>query len=213
MAENIDAGTAAYVWINVLQAIYDGRYAPGQRLTEAALTKQFAVSRSSVREALSRLAAEGVLAIHRHKGAIVRPADKAEFLETLVVLRSLISLGVRLATENAGLPESQTALKEELKRLASQTDVPNGIEFAKAGNGFFRTLWRVAGNAELTRLMAHIHFHPILIHLCDESFHTIAIDHYISILSSIAQQDGERAVAIVEEHVDMTTKHVLRLSS
>ena len=49
---------------------------PGQRLIEADLTRDYRVSRGPVREALKRLAAEGVLTLTRHRGAYVRAMSR-----------------------------------------------------------------------------------------------------------------------------------------
>src|SRR5262245_52240760 len=72
------SGAAALVHRAVLEATYEGQYKPGERLTEAQLTRQFNVSRSSAREALSRLAAEGVVELSRHRGAKIRTYSEKE---------------------------------------------------------------------------------------------------------------------------------------
>ena len=46
----------------IIRSIRTGVYVPGQRLIEADLTRDYHVSRGPVREALKRLAAEGVYA-------------------------------------------------------------------------------------------------------------------------------------------------------
>lgn len=54
------------------QSVLDGRLVPGDKLpSEAALEKQFAVSRTVVREALSRLQAAGLVETYRGKGTFV----------------------------------------------------------------------------------------------------------------------------------------------
>ena len=53
------------------QAILTGALKPGERLVEGMLTKRMGVSRSSVREALSQLAAERLVAVLPHRGPSV----------------------------------------------------------------------------------------------------------------------------------------------
>ena len=53
-------GSPGVVYRGIVDGLYRGRYVPGQRLVEADLTRDFEVGRGSVREALSRLAAEGL---------------------------------------------------------------------------------------------------------------------------------------------------------
>ena len=57
------------VILAVKDAIREARYAPGQRLVEPELVREFGVSRGSVREALRRLAAEGLVEWERFRGA------------------------------------------------------------------------------------------------------------------------------------------------
>lgn len=56
------------------QAIMDGSYVANQFPTETALTKQYGVSRFTVREALRRLQNEGLIARKRGSGTVVQPA-------------------------------------------------------------------------------------------------------------------------------------------
>src|ERR1700734_3172942 len=55
--------------------------APGARLVENDLTLRFAVSRGPVREALRRLAAEGLIEHAPHRGALVRRLSPREIQE------------------------------------------------------------------------------------------------------------------------------------
>ena len=74
-----------------------GVFVPGQRLIEADLTKELRVSRGPVREALKRLAAEGVLTVTRNRGAYVRALSRVEVRDSLVVLEALVGVMADLA--------------------------------------------------------------------------------------------------------------------
>lgn len=56
-------------------AISGGKYKPGERLTERELCDLFGVSRTSIREALRQLEAEGIVTMLPHRGPIVAPID------------------------------------------------------------------------------------------------------------------------------------------
>ena len=64
-----DADESPYARLRAL--IASGDVAPGSWLREAALAERLGVSRTPVREALNRLAAEGIVEISRNKGAQV----------------------------------------------------------------------------------------------------------------------------------------------
>src|SRR5579862_2230589 len=69
--------------------IVDGRLAPGERINEVRLSQALGVSRTPLREALGRLAAEGALTSPPAIGYSVRPLDVAEF-EQLYDIRPLL---------------------------------------------------------------------------------------------------------------------------
>ena len=64
--------TVAFIVEKLRADILAGRLAPGTRLVECDLTARFAVSRGPVREALRRLAAEGLIEHLPNRGALVR---------------------------------------------------------------------------------------------------------------------------------------------
>ena len=68
---------AGLVYNCVKQAIMEGRLAESAPIDEKSLVEEFAVSRTPVREALTRLAAEGLVTLRSNRSAIVAPAAPA----------------------------------------------------------------------------------------------------------------------------------------
>ena len=68
---------AGLVYNCVKQAIMEGRLAESAPIDEKSLVEEFAVSRTPVREALTRLAAEGLVTLRTNRSAIVAPAAPA----------------------------------------------------------------------------------------------------------------------------------------
>ncbi|MBO6638185.1 MAG: GntR family transcriptional regulator [Roseitalea sp.] len=66
---------------DIEQAIVNGEFVAGQRLTEAALTKKLNVSRGPLREALQLLQNDGLITIQQNKGAVVRELTRQQFAE------------------------------------------------------------------------------------------------------------------------------------
>lgn len=83
----------------IIEGIRAGRYAPGQRLIEADLTRDLSVSRGPVREATRRLAAEGLLETMPHRGVAVRRLSRADVAAVYRVREVLEGLAARLAAE------------------------------------------------------------------------------------------------------------------
>ena len=103
------------VYRQVLDRIHRGDLAAGARLRDTDLASQLGVSRTPVREALLRLAREGVLDSSMGRGFRVRPLDASELQEVGVILGALESLALRISTEPS--PDRLDRLAELDRRL------------------------------------------------------------------------------------------------
>ncbi len=79
--------------------IVSGRYRPGERLTELALTTELRMSRTPVREAIRRLQSDGLVTA-AGKGALVRLLSIAEVSHLYEVRATLEALTAELAARN-----------------------------------------------------------------------------------------------------------------
>ncbi|MBF4770575.1 GntR family transcriptional regulator, partial [Nocardioides agariphilus] len=91
----------AQVLENLRQAIIDRRLAPGQRLIERELIELTGVSRTSVREALRELAAEGLVTVIPNQGTVVTNLGVAEAQQLYQIRSALEGLAGRLFVEHA----------------------------------------------------------------------------------------------------------------
>lgn len=97
--------------------------APGSVLSEQALAADFAIGRTPIREALQRLAREGLVVVLPRKGILVADTDPSEQLLVLEVRRELERLIARAAAERASVDE-----RGEFQAIA------NGMEAAARSN-------------------------------------------------------------------------------
>src|SRR5262245_22945398 len=107
---NISAAAAAAV----RAMIVDGRLADGERINEVRLAEQLGVSRTPLREALSRLSAEGAITSSPHLGYFVRALTLEEFQQVYAIRPLLDPEALRLA----GLPSAK-----KIERLERANDV------------------------------------------------------------------------------------------
>ena len=133
----------------ILRGLYDGRYVAGQKLTESDLTRRFGVGRSSVREALRRLAAEGIVTVSLHRGASIRLLSRQDVRDVLEVIEALSGLSARLAAVRVSRPEDEQALRETLASMSDLSRRGDPFEFARMRNRFYRQLAQMSGNREL----------------------------------------------------------------
>ena len=79
------------------------------RLDERVLAEQLGVSRTPVREAITRLEQEGFVKVIPRRGAFVVRKTKAEILEMITVWAALESMAARLATSRASDEDHSTS--------------------------------------------------------------------------------------------------------
>src|SRR5579864_3479371 len=79
------------------EEILSGRLPAGTELQEVALSSELGVSRGPLREAIGRLAAEGLVTVRPRRGAVVRSLSEEEFLEFYQVREAIEGMAVKLA--------------------------------------------------------------------------------------------------------------------
>jgi DNA-binding FadR family transcriptional regulator len=144
------------------------RAQPGLRLpTEAAVMAEFGVSRTVVREALSRLQAEGLVQTRHGVGTFVAtsppPAGFRVAPERLATLRdvvALLELRIAVETEAAGLAaqrRTEVGLRA-LRRALAQFDaaLAAGQDAVSADFALHHEIAKATGNAHFAELLASL---------------------------------------------------------
>jgi DNA-binding GntR family transcriptional regulator len=191
------------VFEGVVKGVFVGRYVPGQRLVEADLMRDFSVSRGSVREALNRLAAEGIVSLHAHRGAEVRRLSRKEAADILLLLETLIGLACRLAALNISKKNNKALLRETLTSLLQAPFSTTAYEFVHLRNKFYRTLLEIGDNNELARILPSVQVHLLraqtrVVTAKDEAVH---LDDYKVMSQSILKADPDASERAGRHHV------------
>ena len=123
---------AAAVLERLREQILNGKLREGEQLRQDAIATEFQISRIPVREALSHLAAEGLITIVANRGAVVSalaPEEIEQLFETRAVLESYI---LRCAIPNFTDGDFQNAekiLKQYEQSLEKDSEVKNWGEW------------------------------------------------------------------------------------
>jgi DNA-binding GntR family transcriptional regulator len=191
------------IFREIVQGLYNGTYVPGQRLVEVDLTQRWGVSRGTVREALNRLAAEGIVVLNRHRGAAIRVLDRSEMQDILAVLEMMIGMAARLAARRINDGTNRTRFSESFEALLAFRSRPDSFELLQARNRFYRTLSVVGGNRELHALMSRMHVHLLRVQL--RALHvglvTERFEDYARIGDAVLAGDVRRAELAGRRHV------------
>ena len=116
-----------------------GRIGPSERLQEVALATQLGVSHTPVREALARLASEGLVEADGRSFAV--PGLTSEDLGDIYALRSLLEPeAIRLASSRATDPASREPLDAALADAIAAHEASDADAFI-AANTRFRAAW------------------------------------------------------------------------
>ena len=150
----------------IREAILDGAFQPGARLTEVELAEKFKVSRSPVREALQALVNEGTLTAAPYKRAIVKPLSPEEGLEIAELRLALISLAAKPAYPHLSLADFELA--EKIARRLNRTQNP--VEYFEEGVRFWHVIFEKAQRPILLEVFEQLErrttrYVPLLVHL------------------------------------------------
>lgn len=190
---------------SIKNAILRGILPPGERLVEERLGEALQLSRTPVREALSILEHEGLIAAIPYKGLVVRPVTLDEFLHMYEALGIIESAIARAAAANAG-PADIAAMEGALAeaRDAIPADVPGHLAACRA---FQARLGNCAKNPFLTRLLLSIEERSdmYLVHsrqtLSPDRMQQ-AIDNRRAILDAVRRHNADAAAAAAIAHGD-----------
>jgi DNA-binding GntR family transcriptional regulator len=121
------------------------RIPPGTIVSETLLSERFGVGRTPVREALQRLAREGLVVIMPRRGVVVSDIDVAAQLRLLEVRRELERLMVRGAARRA-LQRQRKCFEEIASGMDQAAKREDGLAFMRLDREFNLLLLEVAGN-------------------------------------------------------------------
>lgn len=188
---------------SIKNAILGGLLPPGERLVEERLGEALQLSRTPIREALSILEHEGLIAAIPYKGLVVKPVTVNEFLLMYEALGLIESAVARQAALNAG-PTEIRAMDASLEAaaIAIPDDIPRHLAACRE---FQALLGSCARSPFLTRLLLSIEERSdmYLIHSQRElppDKMQQAIDDRQAILESVRRGDSDGAAAAAIAH-------------
>ena len=180
------------------------------RLDEKSLAADLGVSRTPVREALSRLEHEGLVRIMPRRGISIVRKNKAEIIEMIIAWAALESMSARLMCERAGDEEIAT-----LRMLFSQFGDGHARshldEYSSANLRFHRRIVEL-GHAPLIATMADtlfVHVRAIRRRtIGDEGRVERSIVDHLHIIEALEARDPDLAERLVRDHALNLAHHV-----
>jgi len=181
----------------------EGAIVTGQPLQEVQLAEKLGVSRTPVREALTRLASEGLLASDGR--SFVVPSLSLEDVDDIYEVRFLIEpAALRRVAELTTDPTVRAPIDEALA-AASAAYKANDADAFREANIRFRNAWiALVPNRRLVRAIEQYADHMMRIRaltLGDPKIRNIVLKGLKRIADALAAGDGDAAAAAMRDHL------------
>lgn len=203
-----------------------GELPPGARLDYKKISVEMGVSTTPVREAMGKLASEGLVELVPRAGAIVRKLGAQEAIQLYGVREAIETYAAAKAAEKISVTRLQHLedLLAKMRTLIAQA-FPSGeglmtgenlSEFLQADLSFHMTIIEAAGNPRLTKLAGDSHIHSRifgverfghnkeLLEEADQIHHAIC--------DSLQQRDANLASRLIAQHIqrslELTLTHI-----
>lgn len=136
--------------------ILKGEYAPGSKLSENKLAKEFNCSRTPVREAIKRLEQDNLVEVQPFSGSYVKQLTDIENQELTEIRAALESLAFLLACERS---VDVGPLRQLLIQMEDSLNLENPayLQYGQAHYQFHQTLIEMSGNDMLIDLYKRLH--------------------------------------------------------
>ena len=180
------------------------------RLDERQMAERLGISRTPIREALARLAQDGLVDIVPRKGVFVQRKSREEILEMVVTWAALESMAARLATVHASKAQLD-ALRKFAMKHSSDAVRADLEEYSDANIKVHQTILELSGCSLLRKTADGLftHMQAIRRRAMGESDRArrSVVDH-MEIIEALAARDGDLASRRVREHTMRLHDHI-----
>jgi len=201
------------VYRRLKRDIVDGALAPGSRLVELSIAADFGVSRTPVREALKRLAAENLILTDPTRGLVVHRPDAAEIEDVFVVREVLDGLASQLAAHRI-TPSELSKLRLIVEAMADAISTDRRQQIIAANQRFHDVIYAAAGNPILARTASDLRdsvrrYSTLPFASPDRVEHVLA--EHLAILDALERHDPQAAGKAAVAHLSEARAYVVRM--
>ena len=190
----------------IREAIRSGQYPGGSWIREVAVAERAEVSRTSVRQALNVLAAEGFVELHPNRGARVMDWSSENLLQVFDLRVMLEAYGCELAASHA-TPEDLDLMQAEADRfsaLVAKKSRPNMGAIEESNNRFHRAILEASKNRHLASLLSAVVQVPMVSQTFaryDRAALERSAAHHQEIVQALRSRDPALAQATMRAHI------------
>lgn len=137
---------ASLAYDRICDRITSGEIGANERLSEAELVKELGVSRGVIREAMSKLAADGLIEIELNRGAVVRSTSRKDMADFLEVRALNEAFAARRAAERINEPGSRELIHNVIEECDALIENPTADGLLELDTSFHSTIMELSGN-------------------------------------------------------------------
>lgn len=206
-----------YAYEQIKTAIYTRKLSPGSALTEKSLCDSLKVSRSPVRNALRKLADEGLVTIFPNRGAFITQLDQNEIRQLYEIRVELEAFACRIGIKNITSSDIE-ALYKLIEEEKSAFTERNFREYLEINGKFHELIVSKANNKYLTELFMQTYRKLMIVLVLYDNFYVEKGDeihsiHYnIEIVNAIKNQDANLIYELVKELAEITVDNLAYVS-
>jgi DNA-binding GntR family transcriptional regulator len=202
------------VYDHLREEILSGGLTPGAELSEVALAESLGVSRGPIREAIGRLASEGLVTVRPRRGAVVSSLSTEEFIELYQVREALELLAVKLAVPRLR-SDDITVLQALIDEMSARAERNQVAAFFEANSAFHLRLVEASGNVKLLEL-----YEQLLAQLGRYRLRSLtlrgnlerSVAEHAAILRAAKRGDADRAAHLMSEHIRVPQRSLKALT-
>lgn len=196
--------TSDYVYYELRSQILKKELKAGQRLPEIATSKRLDVSRTPVREALRRLANDGIVQLTPNGGARLIKPSKQEIEDTYEVRDHLESLAISKAAERI-TPLQICRLEEQIQAEEKVFAEKNLESYLEINNDFHKIIAESSGNPVLAdyvnNVLSRTYVYMVFYETFFDFYNNPSLDEHRSILNALSEHNQKKAVRLIHEHL------------
>jgi DNA-binding GntR family transcriptional regulator len=190
--------------------IIEGELETGSRINETELGRRLGVSRTPLREALTTLAGEGLIALVPARGALVRRFGHEDVRHMLETIKALESHAALLGAERATDSEIGAILDQHGRMLALYA-ARDRLAYYKLNQAIHTAIVALAHNPSLLELHTTMQSRLKRIRYVGNSAPqkwADAVSEHERMAAALAARDGPALAAVLAEHMDNTLERV-----
>lgn len=145
--------TAQRIEQALIEEISAGAVAPGERLDETRLAERFGASRTPVREALSRLTAQGILVSGAKRGVFVAEYSREQHSQIFEAMHEIEAACARIASQRLNLL-ARAEIEAAQSLCVQAAEAGDRSAYLKANEAFHTAIYKATGNPYIAEIAA-----------------------------------------------------------